>query len=193
VRFRPGGSFPFFRIPARKFADTILPIDELLPKKYRVLEQQLYALETSAARVQLLNRFFLDQVPEVPVQWETTCRFIAASASGRFTIAATLRELPYHYRTLERHFKTATGLSPEEYLKIRRFNNAVQIMYSGRFSRMTEIAYQAGYYDQSHFIRDFKKFSGQTPLQFIRSQFKIVEVIQPALAERLSKSYNFGI
>lgn len=187
VRFKPGGTFPFFRIPAHHFADIILRVDELLPYEYSMLEGRLFERNEPKSRVDLLNVFFLKKLKDIPVSWTTTQRFVALSQQGVFKI----QDLDFHYKTLERHFKTTAGLSPEHYLKIRRFNQAVKIMYSGKFSSLTEVAYDAGYYDQSHFIRDFKRFSGQTPLQFLKSKFKIVEVIQPALADRLSKSYNF--
>lgn len=188
VRFKPGGTFPFFKIPAHLFADTILHINELLPREYTELEHQLYELPNTAARIKLMDTFFLNKLGDLPIQWKTAQQFIGLSHTAPFRI----RDTEYHYKTLERHFKVATGLKPEEFLKIRRFNRAVKVMYSGQCRTMTEVAYETGYYDQSHFIRDFKRFSGQTPLQFLKSRFKIVEVIQPALAERLSKSYNFS-
>lgn len=192
VRFKPGGTFPFFGIPACQFADTILSLDDLLPDVYRDLECRLYATKAPMQRVALLNNFFLDQLRDLPAQWKTSSRFIATMEAKSMSVGQAMRTLQFNYKKLERHLKAATGLTPEEYLKIRRFNYAVKTMYAGQYRNMTEVGYHAGYYDQSHFIRDFKRLSGQTPLQFLKSKFKIVEVIQPALAERLSKSYNFN-
>lgn len=74
---------------------------------------------------------------------------------------------------MERRFKTVMGLTPAELLKIKRFNDAVLAMYSCRHNFLTGIAYECGYYDQSHFIREFKQ-----------------QVIQPALANRMEQLYN---
>jgi len=82
------------------------------------------------------------------------------------------------------------GLTPAELLKIKRFNDAVLAMYSCRHTSLTGIAYECGYYDQSHFIREFKQLTNFTPRDFLKEQFTIVQVIQPALADRMSRLYN---
>ena len=106
-------------------------------------------------------------------------------------LGKVLSDFNVGYKTLERRFDRVMGLSPMEFLRIHRFSSSVQAMYSGRYSSLTRIGYACGYYDQSHFIREFKRLSGFTPKEFLKERFTIVQVIQPALAERLSKLYNF--
>ncbi len=79
---------------------------------------------------------------------------------------------------------------PSHFLKIRRFNRALSIIYSFRYDSLAEVAYESGYYDQSHFNREFRQLTGYSPGEFLKEQFTIVEVIQPALVDRLSNSYN---
>lgn len=65
-------------------------------------------------------------------------------------------------RQLERLFKRYIGLSPKYYARIIRFNYIFELISSGKSSWM-EVVYHSGYYDQSHFIRDFKAFTGEDP------------------------------
>ncbi|SKB58912.1 helix-turn-helix domain-containing protein [Dyadobacter psychrophilus] len=65
-------------------------------------------------------------------------------------------------RQFERKFKEFSGFSPKLYLRIARFHAALDA-YGDKEKSLTEIAYECGYYDQSHFIHDFKSFSGQHP------------------------------
>ena len=95
-----------------------------------------------------------------------------------------------NYKTIERKFNRVIGLPPSHFLKIRRFNKALHTIYACKYDTLTEVALDSGYYDQSHFIREFKQLTRYTPSEFLKEQFTIVEVIQPALAKRLSKSYN---
>ncbi len=57
----------------------------------------------------------------------------------------------------------AVGISPQRYIKIRRVNEAFRLMDTGEYERHSDVAYELNYYDQSHFIRDIKAFSGTTP------------------------------
>ncbi len=66
-------------------------------------------------------------------------------------------------RQFERRFLAATGVSPRFFIRVRRVNEAFRLMDTGRFERLSDVAYELNYFDQSHFIRDVKAFSGTTP------------------------------
>lgn len=70
-------------------------------------------------------------------------------------------------RTLERSFQINVGISPKEYIRIIRFNYIFEYLLQHSFEGWQEITHQFGYYDQSHFIRDFKAITGYTPGEFI--------------------------
>lgn len=66
-------------------------------------------------------------------------------------------------RQFERRFTQTVGLPPQVYLRVKRFNAALRLIKTGRFERLTDVAAALNFTDQSHFIRDFKAFSGMTP------------------------------
>ncbi len=68
-------------------------------------------------------------------------------------------------RTLERHFRYSIGISPKAMLHLFRISHAISLLREKQDSDLTGISYQSGYYDQSHFIRDIKEFTGITPRQ----------------------------
>jgi AraC-like DNA-binding protein len=75
-------------------------------------------------------------------------------------------QLSISERHFERRFRHSVGLSPQLYIRIKRFNEAVKLMKTKRFATLTDLAYALHFYDQSHFIRDIKAFSGVTPKAF---------------------------
>lgn len=186
VRFKPGGSYPFFRLPAHLFSNQFVTINNLLNKEYTLLEEQL-AECSNEERVPLMNNFLLKKLDNLPPHWDFVTR---ASRELLHQPSMKITELAYqfntNYKTLERRFSMVLGITPSELLKIKRFNDAVLAMYSCRHHSLTAIAYECGYYDQSHFIREFKQLSHFTPREFLKEQFTIVQVIQPALAERMA-------
>jgi AraC-like DNA-binding protein len=188
VRFKPGGSYPFFRIPAHLFSNSFVTIQDLLDKEYAMLEEQL---ADNRERVQIMDQFLLRKLDNLPQNWDFVTK---ASRELLHNPTMKITDLAYrfntNYKTLERRFNMVLGITPSELLKIKRFNDAVLAMYSCRHNSLTAIAYECGYYDQSHFIREFKQLSHFTPGAFLKEQFTIVQVIQPALAERMAALFE---
>jgi AraC-like DNA-binding protein len=190
IRFKLGGTYPFFRLPVDLFAGRFYSLDVLLGNQLKELEERLYNAKNNESRICIADQFFLQKLYTGNGDYlfiRKCLPFLVQSMD----IGKTAKDFNTNYKTLERRFRKVVGLSPTELLKINRFNNAVLTMYACRYDNLTSIAYSSGYYDQSHFIREFKQLTGFTPKDFLKEQFTIVQVIQPALAERMSKSYNF--
>ena len=79
------------------------------------------------------------------------------------TVGTLLKELDISERQFERRFSQTVGISPLSYIRVRRFNEAIRLMKSGRYDTLTEVAYALNFHDQSHFIREVKAFTGITP------------------------------
>ena len=78
-----------------------------------------------------------------------------------------LKRLQVSERHLERRFVRAIGVSPHQYIRILRFREALHVMKAGQFDRLSDVAYDLNYVDQSHFIKDTKALSGYTPKQLV--------------------------
>jgi len=84
---------------------------------------------------------------------------------GAIPIAEICKNLFITERQLQRLFKKYIGLSPKFYTRIIRFNNIFSLLQEGKTSWL-DITYHSGYFDQSHFIRDFKEFTGEDPSKY---------------------------
>ena len=80
-----------------------------------------------------------------------------------------LKRLHVSERQLERRFLRAIGVSPHQYIRILRFREAMQSIKAKQFERLSDVAYDFNYVDQSHFIRDIKAFSGYTPKRLVQT------------------------
>ncbi|MCK5148665.1 AraC family transcriptional regulator [bacterium] len=85
-----------------------------------------------------------------------------------------------HPRRLERLFKTYTGITPKAFLRMRRFQKAVNILLGGHYESMTCVALDLDYYDQSHFINEFSGFAGTSPSKFLKEKQSIKELMTVA-------------
>jgi AraC-like DNA-binding protein len=66
-------------------------------------------------------------------------------------------------RQFEKRFLREVGIPPQFYIRVKRFNEAMKLIESGQYETLADVAYALGFFDQSHFIRDTKEFSGVTP------------------------------
>lgn len=73
-------------------------------------------------------------------------------------------------RQLERHFKKQIGISPKQLSKVVRLQATLQTLLQQKPVRLTDIAYENEYFDQNHFIKDFKEFVGITPKEFLGNE-----------------------
>jgi AraC-like DNA-binding protein len=92
--------------------------------------------------------------------------YLSAEMAGRGMLNDFSRLLPISQKSFIQKFKKYYVLTPNEYLNLYKVNKAVMLLQGNSSERLTDIGLNAGFYDQSHFIRVFKKFSGYTPKEF---------------------------
>lgn len=88
------------------------------------------------------------------------------NSNGTISIKEIRERLHVTERTLERHFLKEIGVTPKQFAKIIQFSSSVKKIKEKDYITLTEVSYENGFADQSHFIRSFKKFTGKTPKEF---------------------------
>lgn len=160
-----------FRSPAKELTDECIDLS-LLPSVPRIhLNEQLWNITSPQQQAELLF-YYLEKLieknntpPDKGMHYATS-RIM--QLNGQASLKNLQRELNVTERTFERRFEQHVGISPRLYSGIAQFQAALKQLRAGRFSRLSDIAYESGYADQSHFIRQFKKFTHTTPLDFYR-------------------------
>ncbi len=111
-----------------------------------------------------LNRYFLDRRKSIhPVL--TSVLDDMHRCKGDVNIFEVAKRNFTTVRQLERQFKTHVGLSPKEYAKVIRFQSALTMMNAMHPKKLSDIAFDCGFYDQSHLTNEVKKYTGITPAQ----------------------------
>lgn len=81
-----------------------------------------------------------------------------------------------HRRTFERLANRIIGTNPMTYLKLNRFRRSLQALLDGGYDSLTEVAHACGYYDQMHFIREFRRFTGSAPSLFLAEKKTVRQI-----------------
>lgn len=129
------------------------------------LSGQLIESQTEQECISLLTQFLVASFRKAKPRdtlVEESLRLIHKH-SGALHVKDLLDYLYISERQFERRFNQSVGLSPQVYIRVKRFNEAIRLIKTGKFERLTDVASALKFFDQSHFIRDIKAFSGMTP------------------------------
>jgi AraC-like DNA-binding protein len=170
--FRPYSIESIFRVSAFELTDNPVDYDLLASTKAFQLREQLLNAESTDMMLALLNNYILKLISG-PIISSPGIEYAAAVLAHRHSKEALLsvqKELHVTERTFQRMFEKHIGVAPNLYRRIRQFDAAFQQLGNKRFQKLSDIAFENGYADQSHFIRAFKEFTTLTPRQYLGFQ-----------------------
>ena len=169
ICFYPYGFTNFVNVPLAQLADTELPIETLFGEATgKELAKKMTAATSTQERIQIIEAFLLAQLKQhatIENLVKTTVDSLLAT-NGSHSIREILKNDLSKRRQLERNFKKQIGISPKQLGKVLRLQTALKIMLSDK-ENLTNVAYESEYFDQAHFIKDFKEFIGTTPKEFL--------------------------
>lgn len=173
ICFYPIGFANFVKIPLKNLVDKEIPISELFEQSeaYELEQQMIQAIDTQK-RIDIIETFLLKKLNE-----KNTISNIVKSTvdtllktNGTTPINVLLKEDVSKRRQLERHFKKQIGISPKQLGKAIRLQATLNMMLNKKSETLTDIAYENEYFDQNHFIKDFKELVGVTPKDFLGNE-----------------------
>ena len=179
VRFQPNAFKVLFSHDTSTLTNAILDIEHLLGSSFC---DQLLEAATPQAITKLLSeklmqkllrhtpekmmdesiRLILEKLPEIDPK----------GLASYFNISR---------RQFQRKFKAFVGVCPETYIRITKFQQAITMLSQGKYQKLSDVGYRLNYADQSHFNREFKRFSGNTPKKFLEAKAKSQPFIQSHL------------
>jgi AraC-like DNA-binding protein len=152
---------------ARDMVDKSVPFTEIFPEVSGMVESMSAAV-TFEQRVDAFQEF--SQAHLIDLQYQPSfvdyMAAIVCSAKTEFISADFERMTGYSDRYCRKRFNDAFGCSPKQYSSIMRLQNTLKSMRWWRSDSLSALAIQHGYYDQAHFIHDFKKYICMTPNAF---------------------------
>ena len=172
IKLKPYGLWALTQLPSRDFAGQIVPIDAavspLIP-----LEHQIYEASNDTDKIHIIERFLLQHLLPFAehhrdMQFATQ---LVLQMHGNIRIKDLATTLNMSYRQLERSFQNLIGLSPKAFARVVRFKKTMQSIKSRQSITYEHQYLDFGYYDQNHFIKEFKHFMGGTPSDYFNNQF----------------------
>lgn len=177
VVFQPNGINQLLQIPANEFQDSIISIDAVFGKKGIYLEERLSEENNNDEKIKLLNQFFKTLISKKSESNQllvnSSLDFILTN-KGYFSVKQLVDYTGYTERHLERKFKECIGLNPKKFGSIIRLHHFLKLLkHKTKDLNLTAISYDAGFSDQSHLIKEFKKQTGITPTEYLHNTGKL--------------------
>jgi AraC-like DNA-binding protein len=157
--------------PLGDLANRGVALEDIFGRDGRRFESELYDARTWDARFARLDRELLARLTSAPLlHADVRCAWRRLlETHGGASIASIVEETGRSHRHLVEMFHDQLGLAPKTLGRVLRFGRAVRIIKAGRASRLTDLAYDCGYYDQAHFVRDCRALAGVTPTALVDS------------------------
>ncbi|WP_177230310.1 helix-turn-helix transcriptional regulator [Chitinophaga sp. CF118] len=170
VVFQPYGAYSLLGIPAHELTDEIISLQDLWGREAVELQEKVLHADNHLTRICLIEKFLTNKLSNCAMPdgvVEKTVQLIY-QFHGQVTMGQLGTLLHTGERNLERKFRESIGVSP------KHFSNTIRLQYFLRLLRnksqdenLTTLAYESGYYDQAHLIREFKKQVGITPRKYL--------------------------
>ncbi len=179
INFHKGKSYPFVQTPLSELTDSVVDGDlvltsEIMDMRSMLLESALITQKFKVAEDFLLLKFRKRLVVNPFIDFAVS-KILASP--GQSSIQEISSKVGYSQKHLIKLFKDHVGMTPKGFLKIIRFQKAIQEIDAAKKISWAGLALECGYYDQAHFIHDFKTFSGFSPNEYLLKQSEYLNYV----------------
>lgn len=181
IRFKPEGIYRIFRVSSSVLIDRFEDVSMVLGPEFILFSKRLMEETNVTSRILRTENYLLKKLlnNKIDMNYVHLAAELIRTTKG-VKIKDLSKKLCVCERQLEREFKGKLGVSPKQYHRIIRVNEVVRLLNKEQVMSLTSVADQCGYFDQSHFINDFKKITGKKPSYYIRERDQFIS--NPGLA-----------
>lgn len=168
VQFKEAGAKAFFKEPLHELFEESVSLDNFIPpQKIAIVEELLAEAKTNNQRIAVIEQFLLSRLHNYkPDDLISAAITIIQSKKGIVKIKELADSLYISQDAFEKRFRKTIGSSPKQFCYVIRIKSIIDLKQQNQ--NLIDLAFDAGYFDQPHFNKDFKLFTGQTPTEFFR-------------------------
>ncbi|PLX23684.1 MAG: hypothetical protein C0597_00730 [Marinilabiliales bacterium] len=176
----------FIDIPLYKLKNKVYTLSEIWKEQGKAFEEKILNYNKISQIIKCIDQFFINNLNSNLNDRKRRLNEIlnfCYSDNTILTVDEICRSLQISYRTMYRIFKKEIGICPKKYLEIVRFNKVCNLLNKFPDMDWTELVYLCGYYDQSHFIHDFKSIMNCSPEKYIDLQVGKIYLNRPSISD----------
>ncbi|HSR51645.1 MAG TPA: helix-turn-helix domain-containing protein [Acidobacteriota bacterium] len=171
IHFRPGGAWPFFDFPISELTNQVVQLDLIWGRNIARLREQLLEAKSVEVKFQVMEAFLLGLAKD-RLEPDCTIAFAVEKITRRpqhLIIGDLIEEVGYSHRHFLSRFKKQVGVTPKFLTRVFKFQHVLRSLdgFKSTDINWAELSFDWGYYDQAHFINDFRSLSGLRPTEYL--------------------------
>ena len=168
IKFKPGGFYPFLQAPVSTLTGGVISLEEVFGVETAPMEAEILSLTDDAAMGVRAEAFLTAHLPERDPNTALITEIVQMIQQDRtiLKVEDVVRLSGMNKRTMQRLFDRYVGVSPKSVIQRYRLHEAAEHMDQGTSGDWLDLSIALGYYDHSHFIRDFRSIVGVSPEQY---------------------------
>ena len=172
IKFKAGGFRPFLRVPVATITDASLAVADVFGVDAQALEAQVLAAPGVDTMITLTEACLLDHLPPPDAKVAQVDALVASICDDRSvtSVEQLTQRTGLNKRALQRLFQDYVGVGPKWVINRYRLHEAIAQLQQGTPVVWTDLALELGYFDQAHFIRDFRKLVGRSPADYAKTE-----------------------
>lgn len=169
IQFHPAGAHSVLHLPVKELNNLVVDARLILGDCIYELREQMMEQPNVSNKIQLIENWLISRlknqtIPESVVQYAVEQTLLNPS---EMNIRQITEKIGYSHRHFVQLFNKFVGISPKQYQRIVRFNKVLESISNGEMISWAQLSLDCGYYDQAHFIKEFKNFSGLNPKEYL--------------------------
>jgi AraC-like DNA-binding protein len=184
IRFYPWAIRRFVNCAANEITDKQVNLEDLFGSRIKLLYEQVANVADTRAAICIVEIFLLAELNRMGGD-DTLVEHVSKRillSDGLINMPELISGYTVSQRSLQQKFNQGIGVSPMSLKRIVKFQRALRTLncqkdIAGNKTSLTDISYQVGYYDQSHFIHEFRHFAGISPKQYLKGDFQLTDIV----------------
>jgi AraC-like DNA-binding protein len=171
IKFKAGAFRPFLKRSVSTLRNRSVPLESVYGDTARALPSQVLARADDQYKIETVSRFLIEHLPPEDCNAQRAACIVREIESNRdiLSVEHLLERTKMNKRSLQRLFCEYVGVGPKWVINRYRLHEALERLSFGAPADWTGLAHELGYFDQSHFIRDFKSIVGRSPADYARN------------------------
>ena len=173
VDFTPRGARRFLGIDMQEISECIYPLDDVLGRFCNLLEEKLAGTNSWDDKFKLLEGLLIERLVGEEKKRQINSTTVAAALLTiekqplNLSVNGLAQEIGVSRKHLAKLFSREIGVTPSRYLQLKQFEEALDMMRSGKAAKLIDVAYHCGFSDQAHFSRQFRRFTNRSPIEYL--------------------------